>query len=114
MSILVDPAQDLDLVLKIVMIRAVSLTATTLLCMSRMRRSYSGRVYVMNSDDILSEIPTLPLPRNSPRLGISIPLQRRLTDEFFDALSKTDQCQAIKRISDHEQLEDSQMFGKYS
>ena len=60
----VDLAQNLDqprFVLKIVMTHAVSLTAdaTAVYTMSRTRLGHSERIYIMNSDDILSKIRAL-------------------------------------------------------
>ena len=77
------------------------LTAITLLYMSRTRLGHSGRVFIMNLDDILSEIHTHSLTELTA-LRISRPSQRRLTNEFFDALSEKGQCLAIKKIGDHE------------
>jgi hypothetical protein len=50
----------------------------------------------MNLDDILYEIRALSLTELTARLRISITLQRRPTNEFFDALPEKDRCLAIK------------------
>ena len=81
----IDPGQDLDQMQSILKIaHRVSYNRIH----PKMHFGHSGRIFIMNLDDILSEIHTLSLTELTARLRILIPSQRPLMDKFFGALSE--------------------------